>query len=258
MSKDTKSKRVEDLLCTLHYLNSGEAGRFTIFSKPMCIDEDERKLRDVLIAEGFITETPQRSLALTSNGVDEAVAIMKSRSTEEQLQEPYPTSRIDVINEQDYWVRRQQEGAPGSIHWEQVGGRITHLRYLDQRFAEMERAEVLKHEQQPTKRTAASNEELLSADEAIRLLRVQLGDHVESLRFHDANVEAWERVTQKIVDRAFGEQSRNAKHFAVTASYARQSDDEKQAWHMQHISEKKTLLHAFIKELEISPLFALI
>lgn len=213
----------------------------------MRINAEERELRDGLIAGGFITETSKGSLALTQKGVDEAVAIMKARNLEEQLQEPYPTTRTGVIEELDYWVRRQHEGQPGSIHWEQVGGRITHLRFLEQRFAEAESTEALK------RRTADSSEELLQADEAIRLLRIQLDENVESLHHDDPNVEAWERVTQTIVDRTFGEQSRNSKHFAVTLSYARQSDDEKQAWHVQHIHDKKAMLLAFIKELMIIP-----
>jgi pyrimidine deaminase RibD-like protein len=87
----------------------------------------------------------------------------------------------------------------------------------------------------------------------MRLLQAQLDDNVESLHHEQPEVEAWERVTQKIVDRAFGDKSTNARHFAVTVSYARQSDEEKQAWHVQHIREKKTMLHAFIRELEVIP-----
>lgn len=252
MPQDRRPKRVEDLLCTLHYLNSGKAGWFTISSRPMRIDKDERELREELIGEGLITETRHGSLALTQKGVDEAEAIMNARNLEEQLQTPYPTAREEVMRELDYWVRRQQEGQPGSIHWEQVGGRIAHLRHLEQRFAEAERTEALK-QTQPTTRTIMSGEDLLPADEAIRLLQAQLDDDVESLRHDDVRVESWRRVTQMIVNRAFGETSTNAKHYRVTLSYARQSDEEKQAWHVQYISEKKTMLHAFIKELEVIP-----
>jgi pyrimidine deaminase RibD-like protein len=94
---------------------------------------------------------------------------------------------------------------------------------------------------------------LLPADEAIRLLQTQLEEDVESLRHDDARVETWRRLTQKIVRRAFGEKSQNAKHYAVILSYARQSDEEKQAWHVQHIRDKKIMLHSFIKELEVIP-----
>ncbi len=250
MPKKTQSKRVEDILCALHYLNSGEAGRFTVSNQPMRVNSDERKLRDELIADGFITETRHGSLALTQKGVDEAVVIMSARNLEEQLQASYPENREEVAKELDYWARRQQEGQPGSVHWEQVGGRINHLRHLEQRFAEAERIEALK-QVQPTTRTMLSSEELLPANEAIRLLQAQLDDNVESLSHDDARVEIWRRLTQKIVSRAFGEGSQNAREYGVIVSYARQSDEEKQAWHVQHISEKKIMLRAFIKELEI-------
>ncbi len=94
---------------------------------------------------------------------------------------------------------------------------------------------------------------LLSPDQALTLLRTQLQQAVENLRHDDAEVDAWERVTLTIVERTFGEHSRNANHFATTVSYARQTDEEKQAWHMDNIKSKKALLHAFIKELEVIP-----
>ena len=92
-------------------------------------------------------------------------------------------------------------------------------------------------------------------DQATSLLKARLEIAVEDLRYDDPKVDAWERVTKKIVERTFGERSQNANHFAVTLSYARQSEDEKQAWHVQHIKEKKDLLRAFIEELEIIPPF---
>ncbi|MGA7524039.1 MAG: hypothetical protein WBW84_16425 [Acidobacteriaceae bacterium] len=94
---------------------------------------------------------------------------------------------------------------------------------------------------------------LLSPDQAIPLLRTRLGEAVENLRHDDPDVDAWERVTLKIVERTFGEHSRNANHFATTVSYARQTDEEAQAWHIENIKSKKGLLHSFIKELEIIP-----
>ena len=94
---------------------------------------------------------------------------------------------------------------------------------------------------------------LLSPDQAVPLLRTRLGEAVENLRHDDPAVDAWERVTLKIVERTFGEHSRNANHFATTVSYARQTDEEAQAWHIENIKSKKGLLHSFIKELEIIP-----
>lgn len=95
--------------------------------------------------------------------------------------------------------------------------------------------------------------ELLSPEQAISLLRTQLAEAVENLRHDDPDVDAWERVSLTIVERTFGAHSRNANHFATTVSYARQTNEEKQAWHVDNIRSKKGLLQAFIKELEIIP-----
>jgi pyrimidine deaminase RibD-like protein len=99
----------------------------------------------------------------------------------------------------------------------------------------------------------ATGQQLLPPDQAISLLKARLEIAVEDLRHDDPKVDSWERVTKKIVERAFGERSQNANYFAVTLSYARQSEEEKQAWHEQHFKEKKDLLRAFIEELEIIP-----
>jgi pyrimidine deaminase RibD-like protein len=91
----------------------------------------------------------------------------------------------------------------------------------------------------------------LSSSDAITLLRAQLQEAVETLRHNDPDVDGWERVTLTIVEAAFGEHSRNAKHFAVTLSKARQSDEEAQEWHIENIKTKKGMVRAFIKELDI-------
>jgi hypothetical protein len=101
--------------------------------------------------------------------------------------------------------------------------------------------------------STVADEKLLASEQAISLLRTQLQQGVESLRHDDPEVDAWERVTLKIVERSFGEHSRNANHFATTVSYARQSDEEGQASHVDNIKSKKGLVQAFIKELEIIP-----
>ena len=99
----------------------------------------------------------------------------------------------------------------------------------------------------------ASPQGLLPPNAAISLLRAQLEEPIEDLRHDDPGVDSWERVTLSIVERSFGEHSRNTKHFVVRLSEARQSDAEKQAWHVKHVREKKGLLRAFIEELEILP-----
>lgn len=85
------------------------------------------------------------------------------------------------------------------------------------------------------------------------MLRKQLDDPVESLPYDDPDVDAWERITLKIVERTFGEHTRNANHFVCSVSYRHASDEEAQRAHQGHIASKKGLLRAFIKELEIIP-----
>jgi hypothetical protein len=94
----------------------------------------------------------------------------------------------------------------------------------------------------------------LAPDQALNLLRTQLQEQVELMRHDNSDVEVWERVTLKIVERTFGEHSRNAKHFITTLSKARPTDKEAQAWHESNIKSKKGMLLAFIKELEVIPL----
>ncbi len=66
--------------------------------------------------------------------------------------------------------------------------------------------------------SAVADEKLLASEQAISLLRTQLQQAVESLRHDDPEVDAWERVTLKIVERSFGEHSRNANHFVATVT----------------------------------------
>ena len=98
-----------------------------------------------------------------------------------------------------------------------------------------------------------TDSKLLPPDQALSLLRTQLQEPVENLRHDDPDVDAWERVTLTVIERTFGEHSRNANHFATTVSYARQTDEETQTWHVENIKSKKGLLHSFIKELEVIP-----
>ncbi len=95
--------------------------------------------------------------------------------------------------------------------------------------------------------------QLLPPDQAIPMLRKQLDEAVESLRYNDPDVDAWERISLRIVERTFGEHTRNANHFVCSLSYPHSSEEEAQRAHEEHIAEKKGLLRAFIRELEIIP-----
>lgn len=96
-------------------------------------------------------------------------------------------------------------------------------------------------------------ERLLLPEQAIALLRTQLEESVESLRYDDPDIDAWERVTLKIVERTFGEHTRNANHFVCSITHSYDSEEEAQEAHVQHIASKKGMLRSFIKELEIIP-----
>jgi len=54
---------------------------------------------------------------------------------------------------------------------------------------------------------------LLLPEQAIPMLQAQLQEGVEILRHHDVDAYAWEEITLKIIERTFGEHSRNAGHF---------------------------------------------
>ena len=60
------------------------------------------------------------------------------------------------------------------------------------------------------------------------MLGVQLDEPVETLRYDHPDVEAWERITLRIVERAFGEHSQNAAHFVCSVSYQHDTEEETQ------------------------------
>lgn len=102
-------------------------------------------------------------------------------------------------------------------------------------------------------RKATADEALLLPAQAIPLLRSQLVEAVEALRYDDPDVDGWERISLTIVERTFGKHSRNANHFVCSVSYAHETEEEAQEAHVRHIALKKGLIRAFIKELEIIP-----
>lgn len=101
--------------------------------------------------------------------------------------------------------------------------------------------------------TPRPDENLLLPEQAISLLRIQLDVPVEDFRHDDLRVDGWERVTLKIVERTFGEHTRNANHFVCSVSHSHASEEEAQEAHVQHVNGKKGMLRAFIEELEIIP-----
>ncbi len=68
-----------------------------------------------------------------------------------------------------------------------------------------------------------TDSKLLPSDQALSLLRAQVQQPVENLRQRRPRCRCMERVALTVVERTFGEHSRNANHFATTVSYARQT-----------------------------------
>lgn len=98
-----------------------------------------------------------------------------------------------------------------------------------------------------------ANQEQLPPEQAIPLLQTQLQEPAENLRYNDPKADVWYRVTLAIVERAFGQHSRNANDFACTLTVARESPEKAQRRHVEDVVSKKGMLAAFIKELEIIP-----
>ena len=103
------------------------------------------------------------------------------------------------------------------------------------------------------KTTDARDEPLLLPEQAIALLRTQLDEPIETLRYDDPQIETWERVTLKIIERTFGAHTRNASHFVFSVTHPHQSEEEAQTAQIDHIASKKAMVRGFIKELEIIP-----
>ncbi|HEY4354238.1 MAG TPA: 5'-methylthioadenosine/S-adenosylhomocysteine nucleosidase [Acidobacteriaceae bacterium] len=97
------------------------------------------------------------------------------------------------------------------------------------------------------------NQKLMPPEQAFPKLRAQLEQPVENLRHDDPEVDTWQRVTLALVEHTFGARNRNSIDFATRVTRVRMSYGEAQAWHVNNIKEKKGMLRAFIKELEIVP-----
>jgi hypothetical protein len=100
---------------------------------------------------------------------------------------------------------------------------------------------------------AMTNPPLLLPEQAIQMLETQLGKMPERLHHGDPDAYSWEEITLKIIERSFGEHSRNANHFISSVSYALETDEEAQEQYVRHIQQKKAQVRQFIEELKIIP-----
>jgi hypothetical protein len=110
------------------------------------------------------------------------------------------------------------------------------------------RSEITKAEPHDQDRHGKS---FIDAKRAVDLLRNELAENVEGLRFDDPAVYEWWSITQRILEEAFGEHSRQVNHFVCGVGYSDETEEDKQERHVQTIGEKKGMLRAFIKELDL-------
>lgn len=92
---------------------------------------------------------------------------------------------------------------------------------------------------------------MIDSRRAIRLLRQQIDSTVDDLSVDDPNVYEWWNLTQTILEEAFGKHHRNVNHFACQVTVAGEPEDERQERHIRTVHEKKGMLKAYIKELEV-------
>ncbi|HXX44880.1 MAG TPA: TIGR02391 family protein [Candidatus Acidoferrales bacterium] len=111
-----------------------------------------------------------------------------------------------------------------------------------------------------TQTTRESITPTLTPHRALELLRQQLAqaDHVQKLRYDDAEVTKWELTTQNILHGAFGKPDgqphENTKAFlhAVGGSlHVNMSDGELQAYFAEQTRNRKAVLESVIEQLEI-------
>ena len=91
----------------------------------------------------------------------------------------------------------------------------------------------------------------ITAGRAIEMLRAQIAEPVEGFPHNDPGVYEWKMITHRILTEAFGPHNRNANHFIATVTCSGLSDEEYQARHVEWVREKKGMLRAFIKELQM-------
>ncbi|MGJ5813682.1 hypothetical protein [Paludibaculum fermentans] len=85
----------------------------------------------------------------------------------------------------------------------------------------------------------------------IGLLKDQIAQTVETLRFDDPSVYGWWNTSQRLLEEAFGQHSRQVNHFVCEVSNYTESEEERQERHARTIAEKKGMLRAFVRELEM-------
>lgn len=155
-----------------------------------------RELREMLLSDELIWESSRGSIGITEKGITKVQNDRASQLLKVQLDAPFPTTSRAIREELGSWVRRQQDGQPGSDHWKQVQARIDHLRYLDQKLVK---------EEQMAKRIYGQVVPSLAPGKALKLLENQISA-AEALRgetFGSAKREEWETTSASILNATF-------------------------------------------------------
>jgi hypothetical protein len=197
----SKKEQANDFLEQLYDRAEGDSRRLIITGWPARdfsgqILPDMRALRDMLLSDGLISESAHGAIGITDKGVAAVESLRASRLLKMQIDAPFPTAPNAIREQLEFWVRRQQDGEPGSIHWEQVQARIDHLRYLDQRAVEG---------QQMAKRNYGGMAPSLAPEKALKLLENQIAaaEKLRIERFGSALREEWKTTSESLLNAAF-------------------------------------------------------
>lgn len=186
----------------IYDLVEGESHRLLVTGWPARdasgrIPQELRDLKDMLLSDDLIQESTSGSLGITDKGIAEVQKLFASRALKFELDMPFPTTGDEIGSELDHWVRRQNDGEPGSIHWERVQARIDHLRYLENKAKEGG----------ALAKKGLSSSPLLAPEKALKILEAQIAS-AENLRlesFGSVLRDEWTTTAESALARAFNQ-----------------------------------------------------
>lgn len=91
----------------------------------------------------------------------------------------------------------------------------------------------------------------MSTERVIELLQAQIAELIEELPHNDTGVYEWETITQRLLEEGFGRGHRNVNHFVATTTYSGLSEVEYQEQYTEWVRDKKGMVKAFIRELQL-------
>jgi hypothetical protein len=217
-----KREQANELLIEIYDRVEGNIGQLIITGWPARdssgrVPPQLRDLKDMLLSDGLIEENASGALGITVKGILEVERLFAIRALKFELDAPFPTNGDAIRKELDHWVRRQNDGQPGSIHWEQVQARIDQLRYLDRRA--MEGEELAKKQ--------LSSSPLLAPEKALKILESQIAsaEKLRSERFGSALREEWKTTAESALARAFSQGDPVISSFGGAQAFAISTHD---------------------------------